>query len=100
MARPASGVTALFYVLTFGAVAFFSGYRPWLFASTTGQVLLLMALIAPVLLVLALRAEKLSWRVTFVVVGFVTVLLVVLIFIPSWYTFTYLPLQRDPLLVR
>ncbi len=100
MGRPASGVTALFYVLTFGAVSFFSGYRPWLFASLTGQVLLLMTLVAPFLLVLALRAEKLSWRVTFVVVGFMTVLLVVLVFIPAWYTFTYLPLQRDPLSFR
>jgi hypothetical protein len=29
-----------------------------------------------------------------------TVLLVVLVFIPAWYTFTYLPLQRDPLSFR
>ncbi len=100
MARSPSGAAATFHILTLGAVAFYSGYRPWLFGSLAGQFLLLLALIAPCLFALALRSERISWRGVFGIVGFTTFLLIALIYIPTWLTFTYLPAVQNPLSLR
>ena len=93
MARSPSGATAAFHVLTLGAVAFYSGYRPWLFSSLVGQFLLFLALIPPCLFALALRSERISWRGVLGIVGFT-------IYIPTWLAFTYLPAVQDPLSLR
>ncbi len=96
--RSASGAAAAFYVLTLGSTAFYAGFRPWLFGTPIGAALLVLLVTAGPLFSLTLRAERVSWRGVFGIVGMTTVLLIGLVYIPSWYVFTYLPALRGPLL--
>lgn len=89
MRQSSSGITTVLYGLTLGAVSFYSGFRPWLFGSTPGHLLLALTALSPALLMWSLRSEKVSWRGTFSIVAFVTFIIITLVYVPTWLAFSY-----------
>lgn len=89
MAKSSSGLASVFFILTTGAVSFYSGFRPWLFGSPVGQVLLALALLAMPVLVWALRKEKISWRGAFSITAILFVIVIVVVYVPLWLAFNY-----------
>lgn len=78
-------------MLTLGAVAFYSGYRPWLFGSPVGLLLLALTAVALAMVVWSLRSENVSWKGSFSIVAFVTFVVITLVYVPIWLMFTYTP---------
>ena len=96
-ARSGTGVTGLlFFVSTIG-VAFYAGFNPGFFLSTLGLILMAVGLLSPFLFLLSMRAEQLSWKVSLTILAILTAAILMLVFIPSWYLFTYLPAVNNPL---
>lgn len=84
-----STLTILLLIITLGAVSFYSGYRPWLFRTSLGLLLLALTLLAPGLTVWSLRLEDVSWKGSLVIVAFTSFVVIALVYVPSWLFFTY-----------
>jgi hypothetical protein len=81
----------LLFVLTLGAVSFYSGFRPWLFRSLVGLLLLALTAVAMALVLWSLRSENISWKGSLSIVAFVTFIVITVIYVPVWLMFTYTP---------
>jgi len=77
-------------VLTLGAVSFYSGFRPWLFRSLVGLLLLALTAVAMALVLWSLRSENIR-KGSLSIVAFVTFIVITVIYVPVWLMFTYTP---------
>lgn len=76
-------------------VAFLAGFHPEQLAYGIGWGVLLGSLVLPPVFVVALRIDGAGWGAALTIVSAVLLLIIVAVFIPSWYWFTYWPEQRE-----
>jgi len=96
-ARSGTGVTGGLFIISMVGVSFYAGFNPGFFLTTLGAVLGGVSLLSPVLFLLSMRAEELNWKVSLTILAILLAAILMLVFVPSWYLFTYLPAANSPL---
>ena len=95
--RSGTGVTGALFMISMVGVAFYAGFNPRFFVTTLGAILGVVSLISPVFFLLSMRAEGLNWKVALTILAILTAAILMLVFVPSWYWFSYRPAVVNPL---
>lgn len=93
-----SGPSALLFSISLTGVIVFAGLRPTIFATIVGWLLIGLTAISTGVLAWSLRDEEFGWRASFAIVGALAAALLLLIFVPLWLFFVYLPTIQGPVL--